>query len=581
MRKILSLLSLCVIIASCSDDDNEIVILSGTNIMVEAVAAVTNYQLTANTNWRIEGDTDWCVVNPKSGGVGLTELTFDIKANLEENRSAEFKVVASNNQEYASIVVNQKEAISSAQILSFAFLAKNNSGQLITDVYMEMKDYKITGRVPYYSDLSSLVATIEFTGEELYVDEVIQVNSETANDFTKEIVYKVQSKAGKQNTYHVSVANFTGLPVVFVSTNGVEIADKENWVEATMNIDGAGKYESVSLEKVSIRGRGNSTWIAPKKPYAIKLDKKVGLFGMPTHKRWVLLANYYDATSLRNKIGFDLGEKYTELGYTPRMEYVELFLNDVYMGVYQFGEHIKIDENRVNITDDGYLIEVDAKAAADEVIFRTPITNLIFNVKEPEIETGGDRYQYIKDYISNVETILYGDDFLNKETGYRKYIDINSFVDWYLINEITKNNDAVFFTSCFMNLKPGEKLKMGPLWDFDIAFGNFSGNEDPRGFWIKYSPWIRRMFEDPEFVDLVKIKFEKIAAMEDEIMQNINNTASYLQWSIIENNAKWGTLYQYTWANHAIWGSYNNEVQFMKKWINERMSWLSAEYAKL
>ncbi len=277
-----------------------------------------------------------------------------------------------------------------------------------------------------------------------------------------------------------------------------------------------------------------------------------------------------------------LGTNYTKLEYTPRMQFVELFLNEIYLGTYQLGEHIKIDENRVNVTDDGFILEVDAKAASEDITFQSP-KGLVFNVKEPELEMNGEAYNYIKQFVSDAENTLYGEDFLDETNGYRKYIDIPSFIDWYLVNEITKNNDAVLFTSCYMNLSPNGKLKMGPLWDYDIALGNvnYNGNHSPEGFWIKNANWIARLFEDPVFVSQVKERYKEIRSHEMELMQYINDNTALLKWSVIENNAKWGTLYQSVWPNYAIWGSYNNEVQYMKNWLHTRLLWLDSAFAEL
>lgn len=473
------------------------------------------------------------------------------------------------------------KSISTAMITSFRLDSKNNPLYLQEDIVCLIQDSGIQGRVPYYSDLSNLVATFDFEGKVVYVNGIEQISGETYNDFTKDVVYKVVAENGTMEQYIVSFMNFTGLPVVKISTNDTPILDKDTWIQGLMSVDGLGLFENYSGQ-MYIRGRGNSTWGAPKKPYAIKLDKKAVILDMPEHKRWVLLANYYDKTALRNAVAFHLSEKYTNLDYTPRMHFVELFLNEVYLGTYQLGEHIKIDENRVNITDNGYLLEVDSKASPEDITFQS-LQNVIFNVKEPEIEYESVKFDYIKQFVTNAENALYGDDFLDDEIGYKKYLDINSFVDWYLVNEITKNVDAAFNSSCYMHMGAERKLKMGPLWDFDIALGNidYADTRFPTGFHVKNSVWISRLFEDPDFVDLVKNRYKKIRSHERSVMQYINEKTNYLQWSVIENNAKWGTLYQYTWPNYAIWGSYSNEVQYMKNWLHQRLEWLDNAFDEL
>ena len=335
-------------------------------------------------------------------------------------------------------------------------------------------------------------------------------------------------------------------------------------------------------DSVKIKGRGNSTWVLPKRPYKLKFDKKVSLLGEPADKEWVLLANYVDKTLLRNRTAFDMG-RMSKLEYTNRSHFVELVLNGEYCGTYQLAEQIKVGADRVNVGDDGYLLEVDAKADSTDVTFIVKRVGQPINIKSPEVEVGDSAYNYVVDYLNTVERVLFSDDFKDPSKGYTKYIDVASFVDWYLINEITKNNDACFFSSCYMTLARNGKLKMGPLWDYDIAFGNTNetGCESPEGFWIKNVLWFDRLFQDPNFVKDVKSRFAHFYNKRNEIYQNINDNANYLKRSAVENNNKWGTLYNYVWPNSTIAGSYENEVQTMKNWLEARFQWLNAQYSAM
>jgi hypothetical protein len=320
----------------------------------------------------------------------------------------------------------------------------------------------------------------------------------------------------------------------------------------------------------------------PKKPYKIKFDSKVSLLGEPEDKEWVLLANYTDKTQLRNEIAFFLGEM-SSLDYTPRTNFVEVVLNGVYNGTYQLGEQLKISEDRVNVGEDGYLMEVDSYATAEDVTIKVPNIGPLVNIKDPELEVGSEAYEYLVDYMNKADAALFSESFKDPEIGYAKYFDVISFADWYIINEISKNNDAIFWTSCYMNLSRGGKLKMGPLWDYDIAFGNVDyGNcGDPEGFYIKDIPWYKRLFEDPAFVSIVKERFAYFYSQKNVIFSEINRNAEYLQYAAIENNNKWGTFYIYTWPNNEILGSYRNEVQNMKNWLNRRFEWLNTAISLL
>ncbi len=439
---------------------------------------------------------------------------------------------------------------------------------------LDINGSQISGRIPYYTGLSSLKASFKTNGIVL-VDDVVQTSGESVQDFRKPVVYKVVGQDGMENIYTVSLINFTGLPVIRINTvANAPVNSKENYVNARIRVDGAGKFEDIDTS-VRIRGRGNSTWGLPKKPYRLRFDGDVSVLGMPKDRDWALLANYNDKTQLRNEAAFFMGYM-SGLDWTPRSAFAEVFLNEMYIGTYQVCEHIKIAESRVNVSDDGFLLEVDQLSRLDpgDVYFRTP--RILVNIKGPDVEEGDDKHKFISNYVNETEQALFGVNFKDPQTGYGKYIDVPSFIDWYLINEITRNNDATFFSSCFMNLSPGGKLKMGPVWDFDLAFGNINYNNSqyPEGLRIAWGVWYARLFQDPDFVAKVKERFQHFYNKRDLIYDFINQGSVRLKWSVIENNNKWKTLYTQTGVQHAIWGSYDNEVIYMKNWLDVRLEWL-------
>ena len=274
----------------------------------------------------------------------------------------------------------------------------------------------------------------------------------------------------------------------------------------------------------------------------------------------------------------------SNLDYTPKSHFAELILNGRYNGTYLLCDKIKISDNRVNVGNDGFLLEVDSKAEDGDVTFHVAHLTEPINIKEPEkTSVGDDTYNYITDFMSKADSVLYSDNFTDPDNGWQKYFDMDSFVDWYLINEITKNNDALMYSSCYMNLKRGEKIKMGPLWDFDLAMGNLDYNVTCYydGLWIRYAEWISRMFDDPVFVSKVKERFDYFYGRKDDILRTINDNAQYLRYAVKENENRWHTFYEYTWPNYDIWGNYQNEIQSMKEWLNSRFEWLKVEYDKM
>ncbi|WP_343690770.1 CotH kinase family protein [Chitinophaga sp.] len=446
-------------------------------------------------------------------------------------------------------------------------------------IHMTISGNTITGRIPYYTDLSTLIPSFETPGAAVTVNDSLQYSGITPQNFKKHPVYTVTGKDGAKTAYTVNLVNFTGLPVVKIKT-AAAVTSRETYVKGSVTIDGAGQYDDLGEVTMQIKGHGGTTWGNPKNPYRIKFDSKTAVLGEPKAKDWLLIANYFDKTMLRNAISLYMGQL-SNLDWTPHGHFAEVFMNEVYIGTYLVTEKIETGSNRVNVGDNGYVLEIDqiSKLAADDVFFQT--MGILCTIKNPTVSAGDEKYNYIKNFVSAAEIALYSPNFTDTLEGYNKYLDVNSFVDWYLINEITKNNDAIFYSSCYMNLKPGGKLKMGPIWDFDIAMGNvyYNNNQDYTGFWIRNAVWINRLFEDPAFEAKVKARFRYFKSKEDAILAFINKNAADLKWSVIENNNKYNTLYNYTFPNYAIWGSYDNEVLYMKTWLHNRIMWLDQAFA--
>ena len=175
------------------------------------------------------------------------------------------------------------------------------------------------------------------------------------------------------------------LSVISINTeNLAPIVSKDDYINGTFEISGENEDENL-VTNLRIRGRGNSTWSFPKKPYQIKFDNKENVLGMPKDKKWILLANYSDKTMLRNELAFDLS-RYSNLNWTSESRFVELFINNEYLGVYQIAQKVEESSNRVNIGDNGYLLEVDqlSRLDPDDVFFET--NNYLFNINPVDIQ---------------------------------------------------------------------------------------------------------------------------------------------------------------------------------------------------
>jgi len=294
------------------------------------------------------------------------------------------------------------------------------------------------------------------------------------------------------------VPTTTDLPVVWITTqDGAPITDTETYVPGTLAIsaDLAGA-NIIYTGTMQIRGRGHSTWWMPKKPYRIKLDSKASLLGMPADKDWNLLANYNDKTLMRNAIAFELSRR-LGMPWTPRSAFVEVFLNGRYDGNYQLTEKIEVNPERVNITrmtetdtsgdalTGGYLMEIDERR--DGAFWFVTRRNLPIVIQDPD-PAHPAQYDYIKAYVIQAEDALFSDSYADPALGWPAYFDARTFIDWYLVNEITASQDSIFFSSCwFYKDRMNPLLYMGPVWDFDISMGNvnYSTAVQPTGWWVQ------------------------------------------------------------------------------------------------
>ena len=315
----------------------------------------------------------------------------------------------------------------------------------------------------------------------------------------------------------------------------------------------------------------------------------MALLGMPSSRDWVLLANYSDKTLLRNTIALELGAK-LGMPWTPRSAFVEVYLNGRYDGVYQLTENIKVAKDRVNIDelaeDDvtpdlisgGYLLEVDFRQDGHTIFSAIENLPIVFQDPEEPVQLQED---YIQGYIDEFETVLNSSDFANPATGYAAYIDVDSFVRWFLVNEVFRNRDANMWSSCWMYKPRDGKLHMGPLWDFDIAGGNIDYDGAYQHGWLVDS---RRAVVLPP-VRRPGIRRARQAGVERDpgrpaaraVRVDPANAAA-LQQAQLNNFQRWPILEIYVWPNYRITGSYPGEVDFLETWLGERIAWMDAQF---
>ena len=404
-----------------------------------------------------------------------------------------------------------------------------------------------------------------------YKDRVVLVY---AREDSKGRLHQIRSDAFEvvSNSF---VGPSTGLPVVFLDTPDAQpIVSKEEWIEkATVRIfkaDGTLDYDG----STSVKGRGNSTWTQfPKKPYALKLDSKSEILGMAKHKRWCLLANWMDRTLIRNAVAFEIARK-TDLAWTPSGQFVELVLNGKHNGNYFLCEQVKVDKNRVNLSDAGFLMEIDEWF--DEAFkFRSAINNVPWQFKDPDEVTEAD-VASMQEYVNNFEAALYDDTrFAARE--YRNYIDSDSFADWWLANELARNGDVNQPKSIYISKEPDGVLTAGPVWDFD--WGTFIPAEYTSGGVYNYDCtgprfYINRIRRDSAFRSLVKQRWTRYREPLQTIPAYIDALAASLAASDAINIKMWPIDRT---TNKDVDLSFTAAVARLKRAYQEKYEWLDNE----
>jgi hypothetical protein len=408
----------------------------------------------------------------------------------------------------------------------------------------------------------------------------------------------------------------SNLPIVVINTNGQTIVDDPRIVCDMGVIDnGFGVMNSISDPfndyngKISIEYRGSSSQTFPKKPYALETQDSIGnnnnvsLLGMPIENDWILYAPYSDKALMRNFLTFDLGRKMGH--YSPRTVYCELVINGDYKGIYILMEKIKRDKDRVDIAkldaDDlagdsltgGYIVKVDKYTGTGGVDWLSDFPNisggsLYIQYHYPEATAlQPQQLNYIEQYVDSFEYALDGLNFADTSIGYAKYIDINSFIDFYIINEISKNIDG-YRLSTYMHKdkqSKGGKLTMGPFWDFNLAFGNAdycnggitSGWEVNGGCGGNNPFWFERLLDDTIYENKLKCRWEYLREKsfhQDSIFNFIDSMALYLNDAQQRNFQQWPTLGTYVWPNFYVGSTYQDELNFFKTWIGDRLLWI-------
>lgn len=373
----------------------------------------------------------------------------------------------------------------------------------------------------------------------------------------------------------------------------VENVTRENYMQASVvakrSRNGVEETELETTE-AQIRGRGNSTWFTyPKKPFRLRFNENTSIFGMPEAKNYVLLAEYADKSLMRNTIVHKLSSLSQELPYTLETRFVELYINTTYMGLYVLTEQIEVHKNKLDINsvagvaDTGYLLELDMRFFEQSIepgYDWIVVNGIPYEIKDPDVDDEGFtsvHADFMFNYLKDVDEAL-----LNK-SGYETLIDVDAFIDYFIIQELVKNVD-VGYSSVFYMKEEGGLLKPGPLWDFDFAIGNADyidyGPENFYGMRTYKNRLFKLMMDIPEIREQYRIRFHQYYLDQlPKLYEMIPVLSESIADQVEKNFDKWQILNDYVWPNPQELVEANTfalQVIYINQYLKDRADWLLA-----
>lgn len=400
------------------------------------------------------------------------------------------------------------------------------------------------------------------------------------------------STDGSTTTYYAVFApEALEMPMIFLTTEtGEDVTSKEEYIGGSISVANCANGYILNDLEMEIRGRGNFSWSLDKKSYRIKLSEQQQLLGLGDgrNRNWVLLANHCDQSLLRNYIAYTVSGKMSGIDYAPECMNVEVYLNGKYNGVYLLCEPITINKNRVNIseevesgTDIGYLVQLSEYS--EEPRFR--INDRVYEIKNDlssDPATANAQQDYILNYMYTCWNAVASGDRATIE----QYIDIESAVDTYIVEELVKNID-VGWDSFYFYKDVGGKLFFGPIWDFDLAMGNANeGTETYTELLAAQSrmdqsnPWYAKLMQCDWFRQLVAERWQsdEVQGIVKHLPDLVTASAQEDYNSYLRNFEVWdifGQVINRESPTVTALANYDEHYQYLAEWVRCRINWLN------
>jgi hypothetical protein len=430
-----------------------------------------------------------------------------------------------------------------------------------------------------------------FTDEFIYTSPIYDQSQEikytvsrgkTTQDFTK-TVYVLSSESGENLT-----KIYLDLPILESQIS------KEDYTQANVRVEtmnnGVYGIEHETAE-AQLRGRGNSTWFSyPKHPYRLRFDKNTSILGMPAAKNYVLLAEFADRSFMRNVVVQKMVSLFNENIYDLETRYVELYINNEYRGLYVLTEQVEIHKNKLfiealpGVINTGYFLELD-KRLYDQTIdpghFWFVARGYPYEIKDPDPEDPfyvDAQAAYLADYLSVL------DQTLMDHSNYEDYMDVDAWVDYFIIQEFIKNVD-IGFSSVFLYKEKDGVIKPGPLWDFDFALGNADYIDYGPENWYGMLEYKNRMFKLMMAIPEIRVKFrDRYMDFHFDVLPEIEMMIEVISESISTkadaNFTKWPILNEYWWPTPPEVlqeNSFVGQINYLQSFIELRKAWMYDE----
>ncbi|TDG36063.1 hypothetical protein EZJ43_10290 [Pedobacter changchengzhani] len=444
------------------------------------------------------------------------------------------------------------------------YILKSYNDKISNDIQFSVVNDTLTGDFSGY--VKSFKPTFVTSAVDVRVGNEKQYSNISTLDLTRVINYTLTSPTGQKKDVVVKL-NYKNIPHLYINTAGKQpIISQDDYLTADLDIVGNQDYAGFKAT-TKVKGRGNSTWSYDKKPYRLKLDKKVSIFGMREGKDYVLLANYLDPTLMLNATALNVG-KLLNMPYTNNIVAVDVTINGVDMGNYMLTEQIEVSSSRINIEDGGKLLELDSYFDEDYKFYSNGY-GLPVNIKYPKL-TNQSEVVAIKSDFQIMENLVKASSFPNN--NYADYIDLNELANYLLVTNLICNIEIGHPKSVYMFKPKNGKYTAGPLWDYDWAFsfdggGTYFTSASTSMFYTEGAGknFFSRFFLDPNFKTIYKQKWLAFKATKFPALLSYVDTYSA---TIKASHAYDQTL----WRTGQL--DISSYTQSLKNWLNGRATYM-------